>query len=500
MENRRVMLIALYNKKALGVRFLETSLVKAGYEVRTVFFKDFNSVNPDNATPKELEILRDDIIKTDPIMIGLSVMSSLYLETVYEVIEMLRKNFSIPIVCGGVFASICPDRLLTRGADYLIRSDGEIAICRLADAFRTGGDPRGIPSVCYMDGDKMVINEIADITNEIDQYGIPAVKCMNACFINSDTLTEGDPQLDTLAYEIVSSRGCPFTCSYCGSSNLCQLLPKGIHHVRYRSVKSVTEELILAKQLCKKIVFVHFYDEVFPNLPGWVDEFVTEYKKHIDLPFTIWTHPNIIREDVMKKLVSVGLTEVIMGIQSGSEHIRRDVFHRYEKREDIIKATKIIHESGVFWATYDFILQSPFESIEDLKDTYRLVKELHGVSELQLHRLSFLPGTDIVQMAIDAGYYTPEEMEGLMYSPLKEQFQSFKYHAATGESDLWFKMIYCIQFRRLRKKIESFENDPTAHAAKINSLYSRALKYSKIRYVYKKSRVVFKRLKKKRRK
>lgn len=46
MSKRKVMLVAFYNKKALGVRYLETALVQGGYDVRTVFFKDFNSVTP----------------------------------------------------------------------------------------------------------------------------------------------------------------------------------------------------------------------------------------------------------------------------------------------------------------------------------------------------------------------------------------------------------------------------------------------------------------------
>ena len=58
MEPGRVMLIAFYNKKALGVRYLETALAKAGYEVRTVFYKDFNSVHPKKTSERELELLR----------------------------------------------------------------------------------------------------------------------------------------------------------------------------------------------------------------------------------------------------------------------------------------------------------------------------------------------------------------------------------------------------------------------------------------------------------
>ena len=53
-----VVLVAFYNKKALGVRYLQAALERAGYAVRTVFYKDFNSVRPSPTTQKELELFR----------------------------------------------------------------------------------------------------------------------------------------------------------------------------------------------------------------------------------------------------------------------------------------------------------------------------------------------------------------------------------------------------------------------------------------------------------
>ena len=341
----------------------------------------------------------------------------------------------------------------------------------------------------------MVVNEIGGLTNNIDAYGIPVINSGNACFIENNTVVNGDPQLNTLSYEVIASRGCPFNCSYCCCAPLRRLLPKGISGVRTRSVNSVIEELVEAKRQCKRIAFIHFYDEIFPNLPGWVDTFIAEYKKHINLPFTIWSHPKMVDADVLKKLVSVGLTEVIMGIQSGSEHIRRDVFHRYETQEDIINATKAIRESGVFWCSYDFMLQHPFESIEDLKQSYWLAKKMYGPYELQLHGLNFLPGTDIVPLAIEAGHYTTEEMDAVMYASMEEQFGAYWQRETTRESDLWYKMLYCLQFKDLRKKVESFESDPIPHGEEIDRLYARAQKLSKARYLYKKGVVVLKKYK-----
>lgn len=495
MEKAKVMLIAFYNKKALGVRYLEGALLRDGHSVSTVFYKDFNSLHPQPTTQTELDLLKARIEDYAPDMICLSVMSSMYLDTINEVIEMLRSNFTAPIVCGGAFATMFPEYFLNRGVQFVIRSDGEFPICRLANALVNGTDYEEISGLCFMKDGEPVLNEIAGLLNEIDGYGIPVINSLDSCFIEHDAIRYGDPQLDTRSYEVIASRGCPFTCSYCCCCNLRKLLPKGIKGVRTRSVESVIEELIEAKKQCKHIAFVHFYDEIFPNLPGWVDKFVVEYKKHINLPFTIWTHPKMVDAEVLYKLVQVGLTEVIMGIQSGSDHIRKDIFHRYETQEDIVEATRIIRESGVFWCTYDFMLQHPFETIEDLKDSYWLAKKMYGPYELQLHGLNFLPGTDIIQMAIDAGFYTKEEMDAVMFAPMATQFGAYWQRETSRESDLWYKMLYCLQFKFARKRVETFEDDPLAHGEEIDSLYEKCRKRSKKRYLYKKARIVLKKYK-----
>lgn len=493
-ENKKnVVLIAFYNTKALGVRYLETALHKAGYGVKTIFFKGFNSQNPKVATQKEIELCAEEIRRADPLFVGLSVMSSMYLESV-ELLCKTLTTLGYPLVFGGAFASMFPERFLDLGGSYVIRADGEIPMVKLAGAIASGEDPTANPSLCYKKDGETVVNPIGDLLEDIDSYGLPTIECENACYIENDCIGYGDPQLSAMSYEVIASRGCPFTCSYCCVINLHRMFPKDVKYVRTRSVESVMAELIEAKKKLKKLVFVHFYDEIFPNTPGWIDEFIIQYKKHIHLPFTIWSHPKMVKEDELKKLVKVGLTEVIMGIQSGSPYIRKEIFHRYETQEDVIEATKIIRKSGVFWASYDFMLQHPFEKIEHLKETYYLVEKLAMPLELQLHGLNFLPGTDIVDKAIDAGLISREEMDKIMYAPMQVQFDAYWKREDEQLSRLWYRLTYCLQFKNCRKKCKIYSADVLKNEAAIDKMYLSCQKRAKLRYYYKKGRVVLKSL------
>lgn len=488
-----VVLVAFYNVKALGVRYLDAALTRAGYQVSTVFFKRFNSRAPAPVTEKELSLLRELVREKKPVMVGLSVMSSMYLDTVNAVIDTLREE-AHPIVCGGAFATLEPEYFLRRGVSYVTRLDGEVPTVKLADALRQGLPTEALPSLCWLKDGAVQLNPIGGMAHDLDDYGLPTVNSTGACLIDADALIPGDPQLDTLSYEVIASRGCPFTCSYCSCVNLRRLYPQGARPVRFRSVESVILELEEARRHCRKIAFVHFYDEIFPNLPGWVDEFVEKYPARIGLPFSIWGHPKMMDGGVLKKLVNVGLVEVIMGIQSGSPHIRRDVFHRYETNEDIAEATRLIHESGVFWASYDFMLQHPFETADTLRESYELAKQLHGRYELQLHGLNFLPETDIVPMAIEQGYLTREEMDAILYAPMEEQFHAYWEQAGSLESRMWYRLLYLWQFPSYRKKCLQYERDPSAFQQQIEKDYRNAQRRTRLRYLYKKSMVVLKRL------
>ncbi len=493
-EKGTVVLLAFYNVKALGVRYLESALSRSGWRVATIFFKRFNSRAPAPATAEELALLCARVREERPTLIGLSVMSSMYLDSVWKVLDALKQAGLGPVVCGGAFASLQPEYFLRRGVPYVIRLDGEAAIVALAEALRKGGCVEGIPSLCYRDGPSMCSNPVGGLANDLDQYGLPTVHSPNACLIDDNRLTPGDPQLSALSYEVIASRGCPFTCSYCSCVNLRRLLPPGIHPVRTRCVESVIQELEQAKRACRSIAFIHFYDEIFPNLPGWVDEFVAKYPARIGLPFSIWSHPKMVDGEVLRKLVRAGLVEVIMGIQSGSPYIRRDIFHRYETNDDIVEAARQIHRSGVFWASYDFMLQHPFETADTMRESYELTKCLEGRYELQLHGLNFLPGTDIVPMAIQQGHLTPAEMDAILYAPMEEQFRAYWKQDTRTQSRLWYALIYLWQFPCFRRRCLRYERDITAFEASIERDCARAQVLARLRYLYKKLRVILKRI------
>jgi len=322
----------------------------------------------------------------------------------------------------------------------------------LLDALIAGRDPSDVQNLAYRKNDTVIINPLRPLIQDLDSLGYPGIGQDNVYFINSDKLTEKDPIINSLTYETTASRGCPFACSYCSSINLKRLYVGKGKFVRFRSVDNVMQELKEAKEKIKRLKLIHFWDEIFTDDIDWIEEFKVRYRKEVGIPFTIWGHPLRIGEETIKNLVDAGLYHIVVGIQSGSARVRKEIFHRAETQEQIIDASRIISKCKVPVVSYDFILQHPFESVDDLKETFELCLKLEPPFDLNLHGLYFLPGTDIVDMAISEGLFSHDYMERKMYGSIQEQYDIY-WGIGSGKLDearLWSALIYMTQFRSLR--------------------------------------------------
>ena len=132
-----ILLIAFYNPKAVGVRYLAEALKRAGYIPHILFLKEYNSKKPSEVSDSELTLLKKLIDDIDPKYIGLSVMSSLYIQQIIRTSNYIRDNTDCTIIWGGVYSTLFPEESLNY-ADYVIRGEGEGAIVDLIDALSEG--------------------------------------------------------------------------------------------------------------------------------------------------------------------------------------------------------------------------------------------------------------------------------------------------------------------------------------------------------------------------
>ena len=167
---------------------------------------------------------------------------------------------------------------------------------------------------------------------------------------------------------VLSTRGCPFTCTYCCSPVVWE------RKLRYRSAENILDEF---EHLINEfnIEFIKFADDTFTVNKKRVIEFCNLKKeRNIDLPFGANAHINTIDEEMLKHLSENNCQELWYGVESGSPAILRDM-QKNTSIDQIKNVFKLTHDYGIKTRAY-FLLGMPNETIEDIRMTEKLCDEI----------------------------------------------------------------------------------------------------------------------------
>jgi radical SAM superfamily enzyme YgiQ (UPF0313 family) len=395
----RVALIKLFTGLNLAVSQLSGELQRAGHETRIIYFKDFlvvpiaeasryevsdypgvavaerakeyvwNAYRP--FSDREYELLFDTLREFDPQLIGLS-LTSLPLKPAAQLTAALKRHFDVPVIWGGPGPTLEPERCI-EFVDMLCINEGEELIVELANRIDAGADVSNIPGLWSKVGDRVVKNPPGPLL-DVERLAVPDFEPSRTVHIGDDRIRHNvyPPNLGR-QYIIMTTRGCPFSCSFCIESVYQDMFGKK-GSLRRRSVDLVIEELVEAKRRYD-VTSVMFYDDVFTTHPKWLREFAPRYKAEVGLPFWCYTYPTTTRKEDLDLLKDAGCTSMTMGIQSGSAEILTEKFNRPVDQQRAIDAARLIAESGIH-GFFDLITKVQFESERHLRDTFDFLVDL----------------------------------------------------------------------------------------------------------------------------
>lgn len=409
MKKKSVALIALYDLDSYPVCTLHASLKEAGFNVNSIFFKQLNSNNTmDPPTSDEVKTLIKLIEDLKPAIVGISVRSTLF-KLASKITEEIKKEVDTLVIWGGVHPIIRPTQSI-QFADIVCIGEGEMSIVELATKFSSGEKIDNIRNLWIKKKDKIIKNDLRPLIQNLDSLPFPDFSNQNKFLVeNGNVLNLPDPEQKT-SYWLMTSRGCPFSCTYC-SNNILKITYRGKgKYVRRRSVKNVIEELVYARGEYKNLRYIVFGDDVFTFDINWIRMFCRQYIKAINLPFFCYCHPEITSEEMIRLLKDAGVSEITMGIQSGSKEIRHKYFERYDTNEDIIRAGQILHKYKINCA-YDLIMDNPLETDEDRRETFNLLLKLPRPFELHTHTLTHFPGTKLTNLLLEKRMISENDVE-----------------------------------------------------------------------------------------
>lgn len=458
-------------------------IVHKGIECPILFFKEDYSYVPDNKfnypTEKEKELLVEFCQGAD--LIGFNVFSGFYNMT-KELVLLIKEKIGVPVVFGGIHPTLAADECLDI-ADFIVVGDGEPVVDELIRIAKTK---------------KIEQNKTTpQLFENLDKLPFPDWTEKLNYKIEFDKLTHEDRTPYLVEYLCMTARGCPFHCTYCCNSKLNSLYPNK-KNLRRRSVDDVMDELVQAKKTFPNIGKFDFTDDVFTMDSKWIKEFAPKYKKHINIPFSCLVHPIMTRKRDMVLLKKAGLKSVVIGIQSGSKNMLYNVFRRQTPPKKIIDAVNMLKELKLE-VFCDLIIDTPYDTEETMKETFKLLMELIKPFRLQILSLAHLPYTELTERLLKEKKITKEEVEGQSSKSMDEwyMFQKKKSNDLTRYwynifmmcgypmiSNNWLEdIVYNKKFKDnidtlewLRKKMTGFYDFKLFKLHKINSIHLKHLK------------------------
>lgn len=122
-----------------------------------------------------------------------------------------------------------------------------------------------------------------------------------------------------------TSRGCPYSCSYCVNAYLQELTRGKSRYHREKSVQRVIEELAFFTEKLQ-LEYVYLIDETFLLKMTRLKEFIEAYMQRVRLPFSFMTHPQTVTDKKIELVAKAGADLALIGIECGDEEFRKKCF------------------------------------------------------------------------------------------------------------------------------------------------------------------------------
>lgn len=348
--------------------------------------------------PENLSI--DDMEKRvadyHPDLLGISALS-FESQELHELAARVKKSYpEIPIIAGGPYITTATNTAFAdQNLDFIARCEGEQTMLELCNyLFKSGGTLKEIPGLGFRESGIAKLNPDRPFLEDLDSLPFPAWD-----LIKVEKYFElprfGTTYVHKEYMSVMTSRGCPFKCTYCH-----RVFGVGF---RPRSPENVIQELeILQKQFGIREIF--FVDDCFNCKLGRAKE-ICDLMIARGFKYSI-TFPNGLRGDIMDeelldKLKAAGTYRITYAVETASERLQKFLKKNLnlEKVRNIIEMTD---RRGILVDAF-FMVGFPGETRQEVMQTldFALNSKLHSMN---IWFVTPFEGTELYQQAKELGY------------------------------------------------------------------------------------------------
>ncbi len=332
-----------------GIGILSSVLKREGYNVSATHLTSSDNLEG---------IVKEDLKNNPSEIVGISVVTN-QAKYVPIITRTIRENSDSISIAGGIHATIAPQDLKNKGIDYVFQGESENSLLEFVKNLERGKNLEKIRGIWPNPPAQLTdLSKIPQEDKEILNFGE---------IINKKNMWAG---------EVIATRGCPYECSYCCNSTINEFYRKGLRIqtkdiLRRRPIEHVIEELSAMQEKYPGIKMFILGDDTFTLKKNYCLDFLNEYKKNIEKPFVCNVNLLSFDKDIANSLKEAKCYEIKVGIESGSERIRKEVLNRAITNEKILEKTEMAHNSGLNISTFN-MLGLPTETPEELMETLEL--------------------------------------------------------------------------------------------------------------------------------
>jgi len=342
----------------LGLGYIVSVLKKNGYGV---------SLYEPEAQGMDRKAIKKVFAQEQPDLIGISSATPNFSNAI-ELAKLAKKECRCPVVYGGVHASAVPEFIVKKFSsffDYIVIGEGEYTMLELLNCLERNGSPLEIPGLCFLHEGRAVTTPPRVPIMDLDTLPYP----------DRDTIPQGlfEPNMHNRRHKrcftILTSRGCPFDCSFCASH-----LTMGKKY-RTHSSEYVLGELTFLKKKYQAKQFIINDDTFTLDRERLVAICEGMIKRRLDLAWFCFSQITTVDKDLLRLMKRAGCYNIGFGIESASPRILESIGKKvpFDKCREIISfANKLEMKTQAY-----FVFGKSEETVEEVEGTIRYAIELN---------------------------------------------------------------------------------------------------------------------------
>jgi len=344
----------------LGLAYIAAVLEKADCSVAIL------DLSLDNAAPAKL---RTYIQTLRPDLVGITCMITEFKNTVETAAICKDLNPHIPVVVGGPLATAIPGNFLaTPNIDVIVIGEGEETIVDLVKHIENGEEYTQIEGIAYKKNGNCIVNKKRPPILELDSLPFPSRHLLPMEKYFSSFETWFGKGTNVKATNIISSRGCPYSCIFCDKNVFGQKW-------RGRSAKNMAEEIeMLSKE--HGINGLIFSDDMFDLYPERVNQFCEEIdRRNLNVLWGANSRVNHAKREIYKKMKRSGCQFIAFGTESGNQKVL-DFMQKKITLEQTVNAVDMAKDAGLRTVGY-FMIGMLGENRDTIRDTVQFARGLN---------------------------------------------------------------------------------------------------------------------------